>query len=219
MKKVKEIEDIKNLYKKSFQEFGDSHKSVLWPKGRQADRFKALTQFVSLSGGFSVLDFGCGLAHLKEYLDSKYENVNYTGVDMVEDFIDHNKKKFPLATFLSPEEFFEQTKEYDYIFCSGTFNIKYTADYETHKSQIFKTISTLFKRTKQYISVDFMTDRVDFQQESAFHANPEQTMAYFLDNLSRRISLNHSYLPYEFCISIFKNSAVKPPENIYKELT
>lgn len=47
------MEKIKNLYKSSFKEFGDSPKAVQWPKGRQEDRFYALTKHINKSGDFS----------------------------------------------------------------------------------------------------------------------------------------------------------------------
>ena len=62
-------------YQRTFAAYGDTPAGVMWPRGRQALRFKALTQHFSPEG-FSVLDYGCGLAHLKDYLDENFKDLS-----------------------------------------------------------------------------------------------------------------------------------------------
>ncbi|MBN8704008.1 MAG: class I SAM-dependent methyltransferase [Bacteroidetes bacterium] len=211
------MEEIKEQYKSAFKLYGDSSKSVLWPKGRQADRFSALTNHIKKDTSFSVLDFGCGLAHLKPFLDSKFSNYSYTGVDVVEDFIAHNKQKYSNANFMLLHEFEKQSHiKFDYVFASGVFNILYDKSPENHKQQVFSILKKLFAQTTNYLSVDFATDLVDFTQPTTFHANPGEISSFCMQHLSRRFVLNHSYLPYEFCIAVFKDISIKRPENCYE---
>ncbi|PPJ63040.1 class I SAM-dependent methyltransferase [Cuspidothrix issatschenkoi] len=209
-------EQIKTIYREAFEKHGDSSQAVLWIKGRQEERFMALTKNIPKGKkGFSVLDFGCGLAHFKSFLDRHFEDVSYTGVDMMEEFLQHNKKKFTDAVLLSPEEFKQECKEYDYIFSSGAFNIKYTEDTEAHKKIIKEIFVDLFCITREFMAIDFMTNQVDFMQEGAYHADPLEISAFCINKLSRRVQLDHSYLPYEFCVTVFKKNNIIRPANIY----
>ncbi len=209
-------EQIKKMYRESFEKYGDSSQAVLWIKGRQEERFMALTKNIPQGKkGFSVLDFGCGLAHFKSFLDRHFEDVSYTGVDMMEEFLQHNKKKFADAFFILPEEFKQECKEYDYVFSSGAFNIKYTKDAEVNKKIIREIFVDLFTITREFMAIDFMTNHVDFMQEEAYHADPSEILAFFMNRLSRRVQLDHSYLPYEFCVTVFKKNDIIRPANIY----
>ncbi|MEI8109578.1 MAG: class I SAM-dependent methyltransferase [Chitinophagia bacterium] len=210
------MDRIKELYKKAFLEFGDSHKTVQWPKGRQEVRFNALTQFIPRETSFSILDFGCGLAHMKDYLDKHFQNIKYTGVDMVEEFIEFNKNKYSNANFMSPDEFSKSSEKFDYIVSSGVFNILYKETVEEHQDEVFRILEILFEKTNIYLASDFMTDRVDFRQPSTYHANAEYCFERISKQFSRRVIINHSYLPYEFCATVYKNNTIKRPENIYE---
>jgi hypothetical protein len=212
------MDEIKKSYKISFSEHGDSPSAVQWPKGRQEERFKALTQFIPKGRSFSILDFGCGLAHLKDYLDRNYSEVNYTGVDMVDEFISFNRKKYPGTTFMMPEEFHESTEKYDYVVASGVFNILYKETLEAHQEEVFRIFKGLFLKTNDYIAVDFLTNRVDFQQPTSYHSSPEYVLQRLLNQFSRRVIINHSYLPYEFCLTVFRDDTISRPDNIYESI-
>ena len=212
------MENVKKLYREAFEKYGDSPNSVLIPKGRQKNRFDVLTSQIMTSGqNTSVLDFGCGLAHLRDYLVEGKIACNYTGVDITEEFINFNKSRHKDCSFFLLDDFMNGTEEYDYIISSGTFNIRYVTDYERHREIVLNTLERLFKRTRKAMAVDFMTDMVDFQQEGAFHESPVRIMQFFLANLTRRVIVNHSYMPYEFCIFAFKDQVILKPDNLYTE--
>lgn len=204
------------MYADSFKTHGDSPGAVLWPKGRQKERFDALTANIGGAKNFSVLDFGCGLAHLKDYLSEKFRSFEYTGVDIVEEFIEANKKKYPNATFMSVDEFITSLVKYDYSVASGTFNIVYEKDVEANKKYVMNTLKSIFERTNVAFAFNFMTDEVDFIQEGAFHINPSELYNYCKRNLSKRVLLNQSYMPYEFTITVWKDDGIVRPDNIYK---
>lgn len=209
------MEHIRKMYEKAFTQHGDSPNAVLWPKGRQDIRFQALTKNIPEKGGFSVIDYGCGLAHMKEYLDYHYEEVSYVGADMLKIFINASKAKYPEASFChvrSPEDISECC---DYVFSSGVFNTLYTTDPEEHRDIVFNILRGLFERTNNFLSVNFISDAVDFQQENSYHQNVTELYQYIFNNLSRRLLVDCSYMPYEFTVTVWKDQHICRPENIY----
>ena len=214
-KNLNKLDHIKKIYSESFLINGDSPNAVQWPKGRQKERFDALCKNINTVNNFSIVDFGCGLAHLKDYLDSKKLSCNYIGVDIVSEFLEANKLKHSNSKFFSPTELLENNESYDYIVASGTFSILYESDREKHKDYVLSLLKDLFKKSKQYLSGNFMTDQVDFIQETAFHINPMELYYYCSKNLSKRITLDQSYMPYEFTITVWKDDSILRPDNMY----
>lgn len=210
------MKHIKKLYSESYKEHGDSPYAVQWPKGRQTERFDALCMNIKTSKHFSILDFGCGLAHLNDYLGTKFNSYDYAGVDLVDEFVQAGKKKYPNATFWSTDEFMTKTDRYDYVVASGTFNIMYEKNPVNNKKFIFDSLKNLFDRANVSFAFNFMTDQVDFMQEGAFHINPIELYEYCRLNLSKRIMLNQSYMPYEFNLIVWKDDTILRPDNMYK---
>jgi hypothetical protein len=214
---MKNIENVISIYKKAFEENGDSTNSVLTPKGRQDIRFENLLKNIKTDNQYSLMDFGCGLAFLKEYIEKLDLPIVYSGSDIVDDFISHNSKKYPNNEFilLKGKKIFD--KSYDYIVCSGVFNLLYVENIEEHEQIVFNTLQQLFEKCNHSLSLDFMTDKVDFMQDGAYHQNISNLIAFAQKNLSKRIILNHSYMPYEFTITIFKNQEIVKPVNVYAD--
>ena len=93
------IDNVIKQYQQAFDKYGNSEKSVFWPKGRQKERFDALTRSI-VKRKFSILDFGCGLGHMFDYLNAIYDGgFSYHGVDVVDSFIAQNKLTYPNTDF------------------------------------------------------------------------------------------------------------------------
>ena len=105
-------------YQRTFAAYGDTPAGVMWPRGRQALRFKALTQHFSPEG-FSVLDYGCGLAHLKDYLDENFKDYEYRGADIVPEFVQAAVVKHPGSMVKLGESHVDVTTPVDHVVISG----------------------------------------------------------------------------------------------------
>ena len=210
-----ELQTVISLYRNAFNKHGNSPSAVLVPKGRQNDRFKLLTKHFK-KNNLTILDFGCGLGSLYSFLQQHFSGFEYTGVDIVNEFINENKKNHKYANFNTIESYSDINKQYDYIVCSGTFNICYLPKV-SNESYLFSAISHLFKSSNIALSLDFMHDEVDFQQKSAYHQNIMRLYSFVTKNLSKRIVIDQSVFPYECTVTIFKNQSVLRPDNLYEE--
>lgn len=211
------MKEVKKIYQDAYAKHGNSIKSILIPKGRQNERFDSLAMYIK-DAEVSVLDFGCGLGHLNHYLASKFSNIHYTGTDIVDEFIQENTKNYPKSTFYKISSYKDVTENYDYIIAAGVFNIKYDPDTATHKTIVYDHLKHLLDKTNKVLSVNFMTDQVDFIQEGAYHQNVTELYEYAIQNLSKRVVIDQSYMPYEFTIHIFKDQEIVRPDNIYKSI-
>jgi hypothetical protein len=207
-------EEIIRAYHEAFRIHGDSPSAVMWPKGRQDLRFRALIQHVPVESPCSILDYGCGLGHLKDYLQSHGYQATYLGADIAQDFILTATQKHPDTSFTLIEGSGDIGIDADHIVASGTFNIV-EGDRDTYWNLVQGILSRLFNHCKSSLAVNFMTDQVDFVQDSTFHVSPSTVIEFVKGSLSRRYTLDHSYLPYEFTIIVYKDQRILRPENTY----
>ena len=105
----------------------DTSYCVGWMDGsiNQWMRFSKLME-VGVEDGDSVLDVGCGVGHMVDYLKDYHYSVEYTGLDINDNAI----KIAETRHFRGQEQFlsgniFEVNleKKYDWVLASGTFNV------------------------------------------------------------------------------------------------
>lgn len=202
-------------YRRSFAEHGDTPAAVLWPRGRQTLRFDALTRHFP-AHAFSVLDYGCGLAHLKDYLDKRCSAYEYHGVDVVPEFVAAVAAKHPSARVNLIQAYGDVSAPVDHVVISGTFNIIEGGDRAAYVRKIEATLVHLFRLARVSLAVNFMTDRVDFTQPQALHMNVGHMMEFMHLRLSPRLRVDESYMPYEFTVVVLKDSEIIRPDNIYR---
>jgi hypothetical protein len=204
-------------YQHAFAVHGDTPAGVMWPRGRQSLRFDALTRHFS-GDDFSVLDYGCGLAHLKAYLDQRFSRYEYYGADLVPEFVKAVKTKYPDSRMQLVRSHADVATTVDHVVISGTFNIIEGADRALYVDRVQTALLHLFSLARVSLAVNFMTDRVDFIQPHALHMSVEATADFMRRHLSTRLRVDESYMPYEFTLVVLKDSEIIQPENIYRPL-
>ena len=100
--------------------------------------------------------------------------------------------------------------------CAGTFNFLYTEKEKDHFVQVKKIISTLFSLCKKNLVVDFQSEFVDFKITNSYHQNVSDLINFITKELSRRFSINYTYLPYEYSVNIIKDDEINKQLNTYK---
>ena len=215
MKELKP-EKMINAYKQSFKEFGTSPSSLLIPKGRQELRFKSFLPYIKKNS--TLLDFGCGFSDLAKFLEKEKFNIEYYGCDLIEEFLEISKNKHPQYTFFKDLSSIEKSgKIFDTIICAGAFNFLYCNDEKEHFEYIKNILLKLFSLSKINLIVDFQTEFVDFKVSNSYHQNISTVINFIIKNLSRRFSIDHSYMPYEYNVNIMKEDEIEKKFNVYKK--
>ncbi len=199
------VERIAALYGESFQEHGASLASLGYPKGAQDARFAAAFRRGLLEDS-SILDVGCGFGHMLDYLRRRKINARYTGVDIAPPMIDtarqwHPEGDFRLLNILeSPID-----EHWDWVFLVGAFNA--TPGHEGWWEYVQQMMRRMYDLCNRGVAADFLSSYVDFQKPGAFHARPEQVFS-FAKTLTRRVSLCHDYMAYEFMVYLYKDQSL-----------
>ncbi len=202
-----DLSSVVDKYKQQFTLHGRSGTSLFAPKDRNKVRFSAIEKNISYGlNNWTLLDYGCGFGNLNSYLKScRTDAFTYHGVDIVEEFINSNKNIEPEIDYKLICSYEDIKENYDYISIVGVFNMMYCNSIQVHKKIVQDTVKYLFSKCNKWISINFMTDDVGYVQGDAYHQNPVEFYNYAYNNLSKRIILDQSYLPYEFTITIYKD--------------
>ena len=172
--------------------------AVGWLDGKtnQRTRFKTLLD-IGVSSGDSVLDVGCGVGHLTEYLNNVDIKVHYTGIDTNKNAIDQAKKVYTNLIFLhSSVKDIHET--YDWAVASGVFNREYP------KVEMLETIRELISKVNKGVAFNLMNGYIKNSNISYEFYQPVEILLY-LNKFGARMSVVVDYgIENDFTIYIRK---------------
>ena len=203
------------IYEKQFLEHGDSpdgtfnQNSVI-----QNLRFeRLLKQYDFNNNTFSVHDIGCGICDLYEYMNNNNINAVYSGTEIVNAMKDLAIKKFPELDIHIRDVIVEDVKDkYDIVVLSGTFNLPGDIKNEDWKQFTRDMIKSMFDMCKVGISFNFLSTKAEFYNDLMYYESSNDIIDFCNKELSRFVTLDHSYPLYEQTITVFKKEHV---QNVY----
>lgn len=203
--------DLVKHYQSLLAQHGDSSESLQhFDKTSQSKRFEVLTSHISETN-YTLLDIGCGLGHILEYLDEGHRGPTaYLGIDIVPEFIELANKKYASRKGVQFSQINIQTDvmntSYDHVVICGIFNNILTDNW----TFIFETLDKAFKLTNTSLSFNLLSTYVDFQAPNLFYADPLRVFDFCKKNLSRKIDIQNAYLlkegsiPYEYTMKVYR---------------
>lgn len=201
MEKDLGVEVIRENYAKLVNTYGDDFKSCQYGnKESQKIRFDEITKIADLNGK-KVLDIGCGLGDLYAYFLENKVNVNYTGIDIVPEMIALAKGKYSEAEF-KVANILEETldDQYDIVLLNGVFNNNF-GDTDRFIEQM---LSNAFKYAKEGMGFNFISTYVNFKEDAMAYHNPSTILNYCIENLSRKVNINHHYAKCDVSVFVYK---------------
>ncbi len=201
-------------YERRLREHGHSPLTLGWGKpGRESVRFEVMAELIDEVGAVSVLDVGCGFADLYDHLRAGGWHGSYHGIDIVPALLAEARKRQPelslveadIADYLSGER-----DRFDVVVASGVFNARLEA--ERNEEHVRRCTTRMWELARRAIGVDFMSSRVDFQHEGAWHTDPAWALE-LAAGLSRRFRLRHDYMPFEFALAVYCDD--EHPGNVF----
>jgi SAM-dependent methyltransferase len=197
-------------YEDCLAQHGDSHLGVDWPNATDAEtRYRVMLDVFRepRSRDLSLLDFGCGAAHLLEHLQrSGNHNVCYVGVDASPCFIDLSRRKFPDTAFHCLDVLIDDSPlpEVDYVVMNGVLTEKRGLSFDDMYEYMTQLLPRVFSCAKVGMAFNVMSYHVDWQRDDLFHL-PYDTLAAFLKaNLSRHFAFRADYGLYEYTAYVYR---------------
>jgi SAM-dependent methyltransferase len=199
-------------YEDCFKKHGDSHLGVDWPKETDALlRYKIMMGVIPADKRVSLLDFGCGAAHLYDYiLKNNFHNIDYTGIDLSSDFIGFCKKKYPDVKFICGDILDDPgaIDKFDYIIMNGVFTEKRELSFDEMFDYFKKTIKTVFAKSNFGIAFNVMTKYVDWERDDLFHLSFDLLAGFLKKEVSLNYIIRNDYGLYEYTVYLFKEPCI-----------
>jgi SAM-dependent methyltransferase len=203
---------IVSHYEKCLERHGDSHLGVDWPRGDDvAKRHRVMLGVIKPDPSerrVSLLDFGCGAAHLNEYIiEQGLDNIDYAGLDLSEKFIHLAQSKFPANTFYCMDLLDENAllPTFDYIVLNGVFTEKRELSGDEMFSYFKQLVRRVFAHAAVGVAFNVMSKHVDWEREDLFHL-PFDTLAEFLKkDLTRNFVFRNDYGLYEYTTYVYRD--------------
>ena len=184
----------------------DDHAVVGW--GSRADqwlRFEQLFRGLEIAGR-RILDVGCGLGALVEFLDERAGGeFDYLGVDLapglvrraqerVADRQGMRQPRFAVVDILDPEA---ELGQHDLVVLSGALSYRV----EDNEGLAAAMIERMAGLATEAVALNFLSSYVDYQLDKNFHYSPEK-MFRLARTLCPRVALYHDYPLYEFTLQL-----------------
>ena len=179
----------------------------------QRRRFEVLLAAVDLSG-VRLLDVGCGLGDLLEFLDARGVEVDYTGVDIVEKMIVSARARHTAGRFLCADVFAADLtsiaeladRRYDVAYCSGTFNL----NLGNNREFLPRAVARMLDLTDGHVVFNLLDARTSDPYSHCCYFEPADVLE-LLDPLPCACDIIDSYLPADFTVLCRKLTEGSPP--------
>lgn len=173
---------------------------------KQRTRYQALLD-IGISAGDSLLDLGCGFGDFNTFLLNEGIETDYVGYDIVTGLVDVARTNHPSARFeVRDIQENPPAEKFDWVVSSQAFNNR--LQHEDNFELVKDIIRIAFDVCKKGMAIDMIGDYVDFKEDRLYYFNPEAAFS-FAKNMSQRVVLRHDFLPYEFCLYIFKDTPIR----------
>lgn len=203
--------NIANHYKECFLTHGDNHKGVDWPNYEDTiKRHKVMYDLILNNTteikNTTLLDFGCGLGHFYEWMLTKEVTPIYSGLDIIEEFYNKCKTKFPNNSFYNLDILKDNNlPNFDYIIINGVFTEKRDLTQDQMMSFFKSVIKELWKNCNNGIAFNLMSKCVDWERDDLFHVSLDELSWFLKENLSRNFIIRNDYKLYEYTTYVYKN--------------
>ena len=201
------LQRVEALYTANLAEHGPTAAAAGWrDPGAQHLRFQRLARVVAdhpPDGPASVADWGCGYGALLPYLDARgdVEIARYDGYDLSAEMLAAGEResrdrrcRWILGSDLDADV--------DYVFVSGTFNVRLGASEAEWAAHVRATLQALHARARRGLAFNLMTSWVDWRAEELFYADPAEWFTFCRGALSRSVSLQHDYPLHEWTMIV-----------------
>ncbi|MCF6324591.1 MAG: class I SAM-dependent methyltransferase [Gammaproteobacteria bacterium] len=168
----------------------------------QQKRFEVISEVADLNGA-SILDLGCGQGDLKKFLDNRYSDFSYIGIDQMPEFISEAELRYG---HLSDTHFYQSDfstvvlPQVEYVIACGALG------YRCAKPNWFNEMIAKMYASASRALVFNMLDIATFPDHPLLVGHEVEEVAAFCKTLSPRVEVKSRYLDDDFTIYMYRDT-------------
>jgi SAM-dependent methyltransferase len=203
---------LAEAYERFFEDHGDDFRGVGWTKSQaEVDlRFEVMLGVIRPDGTDPVelLDFGCGLGHLYEYLQRcpPQRQIHYAGLEVSATLLGVARAKLPEVPLYDIDitRGTAGLPQFDYVVANGVFTYKDGLTHDEMLEYWQDLVPRAFALARVGLAFNVMSSEVDWQREDLFHLPLDVLSSFVTANLSRRFVIRHDYPLYEYTTYVYR---------------
>lgn len=204
MKKAK-VRRIREHYERRVDETRPGYDILDWSsRESQHIRFevllRVLRQNFTAAERPRLLDVGCGLADLAEYLGREHCDVVYAGADITHKVLGEARRRRPACDLLQADVFAAppfRPHTFDALYCSGVFNLKLGNNDEF----VVRAIGALVALSRRLVVVNMLHRRTRHPYPHCHYFDPE-TIVRGVERAGLAIDIIDDYLENDFTLVV-----------------
>ena len=191
------------------EKHGDSQPGVGWPRGDAETRYRVMLDVVRPQPTpVQLLDFGCGLSHLYDYIRRKgLVHIDYAGLDISPRFLEISRRKNPDVTYYDTNILDDESSplpRFDYVIMNGIFTYKGALSWDEMFAYTCEMLPRAFAIARQGVAFNVMSKQVDWEREDLFHLPTDALLDFLSRKVSRHIVIRHDYGLYEYTTYVYR---------------
>lgn len=204
------LDSVASYYTDKLKTHGAVPAGVDWNgEASQHLRFEQLCRIIEPGHtDFSITDFGCGYGALLQYLQGRFDQFSYLGVDVSQEMV-HTAQQAHAhagtqARFVVAAE---PDSVSDYCVASGVFNVRLEHNDEEWLAYLLTTLDVLDRSSSRGFAFNCLTSYsdADKMRDYLYYADPCLLFDVCKRQYSRQVALLHDYGLYEFTILVRKS--------------
>jgi SAM-dependent methyltransferase len=157
----------------------------------------------------SLLDIGCGYGGFLEFAKEAGQSLDYTGIDIVPEMIEHARRRSSDEKFILGDAIdFDFGRRFDYVVCIGIMTMKIMVGMLDMARYSHRLIRRMFDVADVGIAFTTMTNQVNYMVDTSQYRSPVELLAFCLSELSTKVIIDHAYERYEFTTYVFRENAI-----------
>jgi len=168
----------------------------------QQKRFKILSEIANLYEN-RILDVGCGLGGLYEFLVKEYPDISYTGTDININMIKGARERHPAVKFIHADIVTQPEKivkvNFDYVFLSGALNLSE----DNREESIEKIVRAMYLLARKGVGINFLSTFSNYFTPGEYYSNPVKILELAF-SITHNVVLRHDYMPHDFTLYLYK---------------
>jgi SAM-dependent methyltransferase len=207
---------IVSTIEQRFATHGATPEGLYWPNGPDlAVRYGVFHEAIARAPGVprtSLLDFGCGLGFLPDWLavNGSLPGIDYTGLDVSPKILAEARQRHPRLRFVEADVLSDGVPapptggRYDHVFACGIFTAKFLSSHAAMEAYVQDTLRALWASTERCLTFNAMTVHVDYTRDDLFHWPVDAALAFCKQHLSRHCAVRADYGLWEYTMHVWR---------------
>lgn len=187
----------------------DTPRGVGWTHDDGDSRYRVMLELLRNDGqSVSLLDFGCGLSDLNDFIRRQGRtDITYAGLDVSTRYLAASRKRFPDVDYYEIDVLTDRITalpRFDYVVMNGIWLSRVGRSDEEMWGHLKALVRRMFERTRVGLAFTAITPLVDWERDDLWRVPLDPLLHFLATEVSRHVVVRHDYGLYEYAGYVYR---------------